>query len=112
MVSFVKIDSQSSNPQIGTNNSKVFAPYVPVKSNLAAYEAVADLQVVQAPLPRDLAIITRIPGANPFGPGPLYNVSNTSYSYTNYDTFMAAFNREQEVAGEIATLESEIETDH
>lgn len=111
MVSFVKLDSLSSNPQIGTNNSKVFAPYVPVKSNLAAYEAVASLQVVQAPLPKDLVIITRIPGANPFGPGPIYNVSNTSYSWTNYDTFMTAFNREKAVAGEIAALKSEIETD-
>ena len=111
MVSFVKLDSSLTH-KLALTIVKCSHHMSQLRTNLAAYEAVADLQVVQAPLPRDLAIITRILRHNPFGPGPhLQQMEYLLLVWKNYDTFMAAFNREQEVAGEIATLESEIDAD-
>ena len=94
-VAFVKIHSD----KIVQGGGKLYEAYIPVKANLAPYEAVASMQVLQAPLPRGLVIIQST--------GDFLNPIrswSTDNSWRNYDTWKAANDKANESFGEMNAL--------
>lgn len=67
--------------------SPVYAPFIEVSQNIAAYQAVADMAVGEA-LPRNIKLIYPLPvDQQNIVSGRIYRVVSTNSSYINYDTW-------------------------